>query len=900
MSERYGHKDYQNKTLESLARYLRRCRELNDPAQAFLEVTRELWGAGHPYNRVHRLGNGAEMPLDMPFVCLRVPTGGGKTVIGARAIKVVRDELLDTDSPLVLWLVPSDAIRVQTLSVMRDRSHPLAQVLVEELGPVEVLDGEAAMNLRPAMLNSGAVIIVATIQSFRVEKLEGRKVYDNSGQLMDHFDFIPQEVKNQFPHGFPHSLANVLRLRRPLVVVDEAHNVRTGTSMETLERFQPRAVLELTATPETNPKENPSNVLHSVSAAELKAENMIKLPIVLQPLAGFGELVASAIAMLGELQKEADLERAATGEYIRPIMLLQAEPHDKDRPDALTVEVLAKALREEHHIPEAQIAIATGEEHGLKDVNLNLQDCLIRYVVTQSALKEGWDCPFAYVLCTMANLHSSTAVEQILGRILRMPKAERKTRPALNRAYAFVRSSHFCVAAEALRDQLVRNSGFDRREAREFFVPGEKQENLAIDAKGRRVVKVALPEVLAVEALPAAARDCVVKHDPEKREVTLSGRPTKAVLDALVAAVEKEESKELLRAAVAELAQHERIMAAPAERGERFEVPRMMLEWGGQVVSPDEAEWLEAGWHLPLPPGPEDLPTLESAQPADAVGIVDVQDGKVITRRMPELARELALIEVQENWTPVRLAAWLARNIPHVDLEPDEVSAYFDAVVNGSQSRFPLGRLVKERFELRRKIEARMKALRHAARLCGFQRTLFGADSQTKVRVGGGYVFTYDPDTYPCRSACPRSKEFVKHYYEQVGELDDEQNREEFRCAQIIDGLAGVECWVRNLERQPVHSFWLQTSTDKFYPDFVCKLKNGKVLVVEYKGLHLATTDDTKEKERLGNLWADRSDGQCLFLLVKGPEELSRISESVGVVPGTTPEKSTPLVLQGE
>jgi type III restriction enzyme len=100
MSERYGHKDYQNKTLESLARYLRRCRELNDPAQAFLEVAHELWGAGHPYNRVHRLGNGAEMPLDMPFVCLRVPTGGGKTVIGARAIKVVRDELLDTDSPL--------------------------------------------------------------------------------------------------------------------------------------------------------------------------------------------------------------------------------------------------------------------------------------------------------------------------------------------------------------------------------------------------------------------------------------------------------------------------------------------------------------------------------------------------------------------------------------------------------------------------------------------------------------------------------------------------------------------------------------------------------------------------------------------------------------------------------
>jgi type III restriction enzyme len=896
MSERYGHKDYQNKTLESLARYLRRCRELNDPERAFLEVTSELWGMGHPYNKVHRLGNGAEMPQDMPFVCLRVPTGGGKTVIGARAVKVVRDELLETDFPLVLWLVPSDAIRVQTLNVMRDRSHPLAQILVEELGTVEILDGEAALSLKPATLNGGAVIIVATIQSFRVEKMEGRKVYGNSGQLMEHFDFIPQEVKNQFPRGFPHSLANVLRLRRPLVVVDEAHNVRTDTSMETLERFQPRAVLELTATPETDAKENPSNVLHSVSAAELKAENMIKLPIVLEALTGFKEVVASAVAMRGELEKEAEAERAATGENIRPILLLQAEPHDKDRPDALTVEVVEKALREDHFIPEAQIAVATGKERGLEGVDLNKADCPIRYVITQSALKEGWDCPFAYVLCSVANLHSATAVEQILGRILRMPRAERKTRPALNRAYAFVCSPHFFVAAEMLRDQLVKSAGFDRREAREFFVPSARQESMVLDARGRRSVTVTLPEVLLLEKLPAAARDCVTKHDPEKREVTLTGRPTKAAIEALVAAVEKEESKEILRAAAVDLAQHERIMVAPAERGERFEIPQMMLEFEGRIVSPDEAEWLEAGWHLPLPPEPEDSPTLEASQPSESVGIVDVEDGKVITRRMPELAKELQLIEVRENWTQTRLVAWLDRNIPHVDIAPDESNAYLDAVLTGLQAALPLGRLVKERFELRRKIEARIDALRKAARRREYQRVLFGDESRTQVRVGGSHVFAYDPHTYPCRMVCPRSKEFVKHYYEQVGELDDEQNREEFRCAQLLDGLGGVEWWVRNLERQPVHSFWLQTSTDKFYPDFVCKLKNGKILVVEYKGSDRATNDDTKEKERLGELWEARSGGRCLFRMVKGPAELPKISEAVAATTRAQ-ERSAPLLV---
>jgi type III restriction enzyme len=217
--------------------------------------------------------------------------------------------------------------------------------------------------------------------------MEGRKVYDNSGQLMEHFDFIPQEVKNQFPRGFPHSLANVLRLRRPLVIVDEAHNARSPLSMEVLDRFQPRAIVEFTATPET--EDNPSNVLHSVSAQQLKAENMIKPPIVLEAPTGFKEVMASAIAMRGELEKEAEQERKATGEYIRPILLLQAEPHDKDRPDALTVEVLEKALREEHFIPDEQIAVATGSERGLEGVDLNKEDCPIRYVITQSAHKEG-------------------------------------------------------------------------------------------------------------------------------------------------------------------------------------------------------------------------------------------------------------------------------------------------------------------------------------------------------------------------------------------------------------------------------------------------------------------------------------------------------------------------------
>ena len=152
------------------------------------------------------------------------------------------------------------------------------------------------------------------------------------------------------------------------------------------------------------------------------------------------------------------------------------------------------------------------------------------------------------------------------------------------------------------------------------------------------------------------------------------------------------------------------------------------------MISPDEAEWLEVGWHLPLPPTAEDLPGLEAASPSESVGIVDVEDGKVITRRMPELAKELQLIEVMENWTQTRLVSWLDRNIPHPLLEQDAFRAYLDGVITGLQPKYPLGRLVKERFELRRKIEARMGDLEKAERRQAYQQALFGKDSQTKVR----------------------------------------------------------------------------------------------------------------------------------------------------------------------
>ena len=166
---------------------------------------------------------------------------------------------------------------------------------------------------------------------------------------------------------------------------------------------------------------------------------MIKMPIQLETTPDWKRLLTTAIAQRNTLEIDAEREREETGEYIRPVMLIQAQPRRKDR-ENLTVEVVEKCLLEEHNIPEDQIARATGEDRGLEGIDINDPECSIRYVITVQALREGWDCPFAYVLCSVAEMRASTAVEQILGRVMRLPKAQRKKQESLNSAYAFVAS----------------------------------------------------------------------------------------------------------------------------------------------------------------------------------------------------------------------------------------------------------------------------------------------------------------------------------------------------------------------------------------------------------------------------------------------------------------------------
>ena len=311
-------------------------------------------------------------------------------------------------------------------------------------------------HIRPHDLRDHCCIVVGTIQTLRVKSTEGRKVYAHHEEMEPHFSTGPDAtpgLEKMEGGGVKFSFANLLHIHRPLMIVDEAHNAVTGLTREMQTRVNPCAIIEFTATPSA-----PSRISCTASPPlELKREDMIKLPIMLSEHDTWQDAVTGAITKRASLAGAAKRDAA----YLRPIVLFQAQKKNQE----ITVETLKKHLTDVEQVPEHAIAIATGDQRELDGIDLFDPHCPIEYVITVEALKEGWDCSFAYVFCSVSRIHSAKDVEQLLGRVLRMPYAKRRKVTELNKAYAYLSEPSSGEAAKALADKLVA-MGFEEEEAR--------------------------------------------------------------------------------------------------------------------------------------------------------------------------------------------------------------------------------------------------------------------------------------------------------------------------------------------------------------------------------------------------------------------------------------------------
>ena len=857
-------KQYQSESLGVLRRFFEQAR-IAGPQTAYETLTTEP-------ELAFRLGRHAGTYVSLqalptvPYVCLRLPTGGGKTLLAAHAVAVARDAWIERDFPVVLWLTPSNTIRVQTLDALKSSVHPYRRALDEAFaGRVRLFDIADFAHLRPQDLADYCCVVVGTIQTLRVSNTEGRKVYAHHEALEPHFSPLKtsEGLELHAKGAVKFSFANLLHRHRPLLIVDEAHNAVTGLTREMQARINPTAIIEFSATPRTK-----SNILYSVTAHELKREQMIKLPIILSEHPTWQSAVNGAIAARADLAATAKDD----ADYLRPLVLFQAQPRGQE----VTVDALRRHLIEVERVPEHRIAVATGAQRELDGINLFDPQCPIEYVVTIEALKEGWDCSFAYIFCSVSRIRSAVDVEQLLGRVLRMPYAARRRAADLNRAYAFLSEPSFGAAARALVDKLIA-MGFEEEEAHDNIEPAQRDFDGG-DPTGRFETEESRPPkfIHTISGHPATLsalkqskiHGLNVREIGNRIEISLT-RQVDTRLERLLYAAVPELEHEHLAGAIATYRANVRSDLSPAKRGDELRVPRLMTMLQGELAYADTDVLMEAhDWSLLDHAARLDANEFSVRETARSFEI-DV-DGSRISYQFAGEHEQLALDVAVEGWTAEALVLWLDLQVRQPDIAQSDLIRWLSELVRHlvSARDLPMTALMRCKFVLARRVREKIDGLRRSERERAYQGGLFSPSAKPAVSFEHAFVFHDDMyrDEPPYRGHWRPTKHYFGRHF--VPAFDGANDGEEVQCAQALDGLTAVRFWVRNVARHP-SSFWLPTATDRFYPDFIAKLDDERLLVVEYKGAHLTESSDTAEKRAIGELWQRNSRGAGVFIVVE-------------------------------
>ena len=448
----------------------------NYPEKAWRILKQSDVAAPTPGDYVPRTDD-AQRPI--PHVCLKVPTGGGKTLLAAAAL-----ERLHRQRGLTLWIVPTRAIYAQTKAALWNKEHPYRKMLERASGgSVKVLEKDDAFN-RDDIANYLCVMMLMLPAANRQKGKEFLRMFRDTGKYPSFFpdgddilgnarmrnEYPDLECKGETEGGFvKQSLFNVFKMLRPVVVLDEAHKAYGARKREANEEFahsinrlDPQMIIELSATP----NRGISNLLVDIDGTALKKEEMIKLPV--QVKSNFRRNVETAswrddwqytlqqaVDELERLNKAAGALENTTDRYIRPIAVVRVERTGKDQKDGERIH--AEDVRDylKHlGIPPESIRVKSSENDELGEEDLLSEMSQVRWIITKSALMEGWDCPFAYLLVMLDNTQAQKAITQLVGRVMRQPHAQLTGRAALDQCYVYCNNTDVGIAVEQVKQGL--------------------------------------------------------------------------------------------------------------------------------------------------------------------------------------------------------------------------------------------------------------------------------------------------------------------------------------------------------------------------------------------------------------------------------------------------------------
>lgn len=873
-------KSYQARTIQELKEFIGFTKTSKNAAEAYENYwkSKGIIPASDanikPYN---------DSVKNAPHVCLKVPTAGGKTFIACSSLKAIFDEYSAIQKKAVVWLVPSDSILEQTKTALKNPNHPYRQrINVDFANRVEVYEKSellAGQGFSPATVRENLSIFVLSFDSLRTSKKEGRKVYQDNGALMSFSNDIEAESTDE-----DITLMKIISSLCPVVIVDESHNAVSELSTEMLNVLNPSFVLDLTATPRES-----SNIISFVTAQELKNENMVKLPVIIQNNSKIEGVIGNALHLRRVLELKAkECEKNNETPYIRPIVLFQAQP--KSGEEATTFEKLKQILITAG-CKEEEIAIKTADINELKNVNLMSNRCKIKYIITVNALKEGWDCPFAYILASVANRSADVDVTQILGRILRQPYVQHLPDENLNTSYVLTNSSDFFKTVERIAYTLNQNhfTGKDFRayEENERIIetpaptPEQSELELTPQTDDSKITDISntqgSDDLNNADTSLIGFYDDVQVTDNATVQTTYSGyensipKSTKSILEqaqnaASQATQEKEENK-----------------------GQKIEVPELQSQLKkNQYAMKEEFKEFASSLKIPQFSLPVNLPpqfnfdNIELENSGTKFHKSYLLHGFELSREDTKInfSADIEMYEIDssenqyQQMTFKRITGTELENIKKIICDKNQkkearIEIAKSQVMEIMGSKYPI-----DDKELAAYIEHILKNFteeefeKFASNILLYSKTIsdkidelsdaycepkFYNDVESeKIQLNYWYEL---PEIMTIPN--PTTLSIQKSLYEKEGEMN---NFEKLVISEVA-ALPNVEWWHRNPSRS--EGFEINGVTNH-YPDFIIKTTSGKIILLETKGDHLIAT----KKIKLGNIWAQNAGKQFKYFLV--------------------------------
>ena len=844
-------KQYQKDIIEDLTRYLEILQKTRNISESF----NEFWRL-HPRTPLTPFPGEIVEPYKnnvagVPHVCLKVPTAGGKTFIAANALRPIFSIFPQDHAKTVVWLVPSNSILEQTIRNFSSPEHPYREQLNADFGNrVEVYDKTAL--LQGAGFNASSVkenlsLCILSFDSLRSRNKDNRNAYKENGNLLSFAESADEEV----------SLMSVFKQLNPVIVVDESHNAESELSVDMLKQLNPSFILDLTATPRKN-----SNIISFTSAFELKKESMDKLPVIVYNHQSKDEVVNSALELRARLEDAAIEAQNQGGAPIRPIVLFQAEPKTKE--DNATFDKI-KTMLIEKGIKESEIKIKTAEKNELAGLDLMSSDCEVRYIITVNALKEGWDCPYAYILASLADKNSAVDVEQILGRVLRLPYTRKNPNPMLNMSYVLTASNKFLDTVQNVVEGLNR-AGFSSKDYRIADtqvvndLPSAPAAPSPVDLLSSVSLKTQEPSAKGFSGImpPAISWNPGASASPASPAVQDIERMARQENATMEKQIQESKASGILPppADLEKQVKTARIKECFAESASKICLPQFYMNLEGVENDLFGLQEMLFEKNMLLEKFP--LRSCETSINFDNVDAeiykVDLDEkskdnlpsfckvGKEAQSSLIKWIQSIKDVESKRKKCTELLVELVGKMYPIPD---QEIKMYIERVLE-SFGDADYNQILSYSIPYSNKIK---DAIQQHANIY-VEKEFCNELNSDKIILKPTYTFVSQ------KAYSTKGKSIAKSLYEPEECFNDFE-------AEVVNDIANldnVEFWTRNKERA---DFCINGFINH-YPDFIIKTKKGKIVLLETKGDHL----DAAKKIKLGGLWQNKVGNDYRYCLV--------------------------------